>query len=589
MEQATNRKPKRERLPKKLKPLGKPEDTQTWARKTGRKRYWQRLGLMAGEQTRTEDWKTLPWKKFQRNVFRLQKRIYQAQIRGDFKRVRGLQRLLLRSFSARCLAVRQVSQDNRGKKTPGVDGIARLTTVQRIRMVRQLCTFSPSPAPIRRVYIPKPSNPNERRPLGIPTMRDRAEQALVKLALEGEWEARFEPNSYGFRPGRSPHDAIEAIVSFIRLKPKYVLEADIEKCFDRINHRALLSKLNSIPSINRQVCGWLKAGVFENGEIFPSEAGTPQGGIASPLLANIALHGLETAITTAFLKKHRVTVIRFADDFVILCEDLETLQSARRVAETWLADMGLILKPSKTYITHTLHEHEGRVGFDFLGFTVRQFPVGQHHSKRGYKVVIQPSKKAQKRHLEQMEALVRTHRGSNQRALIAALNPHIRGWTNYYRTCSAKRTFNRMDHQLHWKLSKWAKWQNHRKSCAWRKQRYWKRVRNRLDFSDGQAFLAKYADKLIKRHVKVRRNKSPFDGDWAYWIDRLGRDPSKPNRVVNLLKKQASRCVLCGLRFTTEDHLEVHHRNGNHNDNTYANLVLLHGHCHDEVHRIRFS
>jgi len=237
---------------------------------------------MAGEQTRTEDWKTLPWKKFQRNVFRLQKRIYQAQIRGDFKRVRGLQRLLLRSFSARCLAVRQVSQDNRGKKTPGVDGIARLTSVQRMRMVRQLCTLNPSPAPIRRVYIPKPSNPNERRPLGIPTMRDRAEQALVKLALEGEWEARFEPNSYGFRPGRGPHDAIEAIVSFIRLKPKFVLEADIEKCFDRINHRALLTKLNSSPSINRQVCGWLKAGIFENGEIFPSEAGTPQGGIATP-------------------------------------------------------------------------------------------------------------------------------------------------------------------------------------------------------------------------------------------------------------------------------------------------------------------
>ena len=238
---------------------------------------------MAGEQNRTEDWKTLPWKKFQRNVFRLQKRIYQAQIRGDFKRVRGLQRLLLRSFSARCLAVRQVSQDNRGKKTPGVDGIARLTPIQRMRMVRQLRTFSPSPAPIRRVYIPKASNPNERRPLGIPIMRDRAEQALVKLALEPEWEARFEPNSYGFRPGRCPQDAIEAIFNHIRLKPKYILEADIEKCFDRINHQALLTKLNSIPTINRQVRGWLKAGIFENGEIFPSEAGTPQGGLCKAL------------------------------------------------------------------------------------------------------------------------------------------------------------------------------------------------------------------------------------------------------------------------------------------------------------------
>jgi len=543
---------------------------------------------MAGEPTRTEDWKTIPWKKFQRNVFRIQKRIYQAQLRGDFKRVRRLQRLLLRSYSARCLAVRQVSQDNRGKKTPGVDGIARLTPKQRMRMVGGLRTFSASPAPIRRVYIPKPGNPNERRPLGIPILRDRAEQALVKLALEPEWEARFEPNSYGFRPGRCPQDAIEAIFNHIRLKPKYVLEADIEKCFDRINHQALLAKLNSIPIINRQVRGWLKAGIFENGETFPSEAGTPQGGIVSPLLANIALHGLETVIATAS-KRYRLVVIRFADDFVILCEDLATLQAAQRLAEQWLATMGLTLKPSKTFITHTLYEHEGRTGFDFLGFTVRQFRTGKHHSRRGYKVIITPSKKAQKRHLEQMEELVRTQRGSNQAALIATLNPRIRGWTNYHRACSAKRTFNRMDHQLYWKLSKWAKWQNPRKSCAWRKQRYWLRKRNRLDFSDGKASLAKYADTPIQRHVKVMGQKSPYDGDWPYWIDRLGRDPSKPNRVIALLKRQASRCILCGLRFMTEDLLEVHHRNGNHHDNTPANLVLLHGHCHDEVHRTRCS
>jgi len=544
---------------------------------------------MADEQNRTEDWKTLPWKKFQRNVFRLQKRIYQAQLRGDFKRVRGLQRLLLRSYSARCLAVRQVSQDNRGKNTPGVDGIARLTQKQRMRMVKELRTFSSKPAPIRRVYIPKASNPNERRPLGIPVMRDRAEQALVKLALEPEWEARFEPNSYGFRPGRCPQDTIEAIFNHIRLKSKYILEADIEKCFDRINHQALLAKLNSIPIINRQVRGWLKAGIFENGEIFPSEAGTPQGGIVSPLLANVALHGLETAITNAFGKKFRVVVIRFADDFVIICEDLATLQAAQTLAETWLAEMGLALKPSKTHITHTLHEHEGRTGFDFLGFTVRQLPMGQHHSKRGFKVIIRPSVKAQKRHLEQMEALIRTHRGSNQAALIAALTPRIRGWTNYHRANSAKRTFNRIDYQLYWKLTKWAKWQNPRKSCAWRKQRYWPRKHNRYDFSDGKATLAKYADTPIKRHVKVQGSKTPFDGDWAYWIDRLGRDPSKPKRVVTLLKRQEGRCMLCELHFMSEDHLEVHHRNGNHSDNMPANLVLLHGHCHDEVHRTKYS
>ena len=282
-------------------------------------------------------------------------------------------------------------------------------------------------------------------------------------------------------------------------------------------------------------------------------------------------------------------VIRFADDFVIICEDLPTLRAAQTLAESWLASMGLALKASKTYITHTLYEHEGHIGFDFLGFTVRQFPMSKHHSKKGYKVIVKPSKRAQMRHLEQVENLIQTHRGSNQTALIAALNPRIRGWTNYHRTCSAKRTFNRMDHQLYWKLTKWAKWQNPRKSCAWRKQRYWPRKHNRFDFSDEKASLVKYADTPIKRHVKVQGSKTPFDGDWAYWIDRLGRDPSKPKRVVTLLKRQKGRCMLCGLHFMSEDHIDVHHRDGNHNDNMPANLALLHGHCHDEVHRTKCS
>lgn len=218
------------------------------------------------EATRpTEGWQTLAWKQFQRNVFRLQKRIYQAARRGDFKRVRNLQRLLLRSYSARCLAARRVTQDNRGKRTPGVDGVARLTPAQRWRMVDELRQLRRPAAPIRRVYIPKPDHPAERRPLGIPTRHDRARQALVKLALEPEWEAQFEPNAYGFRPGRSTHDAVEAIFNYTRLKPKYVLDADIEQCFDRIDHTALLAKLGAIPAITRLVRGWLKAGLLEGG------------------------------------------------------------------------------------------------------------------------------------------------------------------------------------------------------------------------------------------------------------------------------------------------------------------------------------
>ncbi|NJN93103.1 MAG: hypothetical protein HC875_02920 [Anaerolineales bacterium] len=193
---------------------------------------------MAGALGHTEDWRQLPWSEIERNVFRLQQRIYQAASCGDVKRVHNLQRLLLSSYSARLLAVRRVSQDNRGKRTPGVDGVASLTPPERFALAQDLRHLDKDPQVVRRIYIDKPGS-DEKRPLGIPTLSDRARQALVKLALEPEWEAKFEPNSYGFRPGRCVHDAIEAIFNFIRLKPKYVLDADIEKCFDKISHTDL--------------------------------------------------------------------------------------------------------------------------------------------------------------------------------------------------------------------------------------------------------------------------------------------------------------------------------------------------------------
>lgn len=202
-------------------------------------------------------------------------------------------------------------------------------------------------------------------------MLQRAYQALVKLALEPEWEAVFEPNSYGFRPGRSAHDAIEAVFNFIRLKPKYVLKADIEKCFDKIDHQALLGKLCTIQPITKLVRGWLKAGIVEQGQTLFPETGLAQGGVISPLLMNIALHGLEEALREPYPKRHKPAIIRFADDVAILHHDLETLHQIKAQAEIWLSQMGLQLNPSKTRISHTLNEDEGQVGFDFLGFNIR--------------------------------------------------------------------------------------------------------------------------------------------------------------------------------------------------------------------------
>jgi RNA-directed DNA polymerase len=235
---------------------------------------------MSTAATPVYEWKNLPWRDIEREVFKLQTRIYQASRRGDTESVHKLQRLLMKSWSAKCLAVRRVTQDNQGKKTAGVDGVRSLTPSQRLDLAGTLGVDQKA-QPTRRVWIPKPGKA-EKRPLGIPNMQNRAAQALVKLALEPEWEAKFEPNSYGFRPGRSCHDAVGAIFDSIRIQPKYVLDADIAKCFDRIDHQALLNKLATFPTMRRVIKGWLKAGVVDCGELFPTEEGTPQGGVATP-------------------------------------------------------------------------------------------------------------------------------------------------------------------------------------------------------------------------------------------------------------------------------------------------------------------
>jgi len=276
---------------------------------------------MATEQAPIEDWTTLPWRKLERAVYRLQRRIYQASLRGNVKAVHSLQRLLMKSEAARCLAVRRVTQDNQGKRTAGVDGIKSVGPKHRPLLVTFLRdTKRIRPRPTRRIWIPKPGK-DEMRPLGIPTMLDRAHQALAKLALEPEREARFEPNSYGFRPGRSVHDAIGAIFLAIRFHSKFVLDADIAGRFDSIAHVPLLAKLQTFPAMRRAIKAWLTAGVLEEGVFAPTTAGTPQGGVISPLLANIALHGMEEAVMADFMvvghRKASVPIpklVRYADD-----------------------------------------------------------------------------------------------------------------------------------------------------------------------------------------------------------------------------------------------------------------------------------
>jgi len=532
-------------------------------------------------------WQDLPWPKLERAVFKLQKRIYQAAQRGDRKNVHRLQRLLIRSWSARCVAVRRVAQDNQGKKTAGVDGVKSLTPAQRLQLVNDL-DLTAKAQPTRRVWIPK-TDSDEKRPLGIPTMVNRAEQALVKLALEPEWEAHFEPNSYGFRPGRSCHDAIDAIFKATCHKAKYVLDADIRACFDRISHTALLAKLHTFPKLRRIIRAWLKAGVMDGDKLFPTHQGVPQGAVASPLLANVTLHGLETIVNNHY---PRATLVRYADDLVVLHPDLDAIQHIQQLIQDWLGQMGLELKPSKTRITHTLHPHDGPVGFDFLGFHIRQYPVGQTHSAKstgrspkllGFKTIIKPSAKAIKRHQQTLRSIIRTYRNATQAQLIGRLNQITRGWTAYYATVAAKATFSKMASLTFLKLKRWAIRRHPAKPIKWIIAKYWRRERRSWTFAPVNGIpLYQHGQTPIKRHTKVQGRRSPYDGDWLYWAKRLGRHPTLPSAVSRLLKQQQGRCQVCQLYFKPDDQWQVDHikprsQGGAH---IYCNLQLLHAHCH---------
>ncbi|BDM83672.1 group II intron reverse transcriptase/maturase [Acaryochloris marina] len=539
-----------------------------------------------------DEWTDINWKQVQKNVYRLQTRIFKAKHRGDTKQVHRLQKLLMKSRSAKLLAVRRVTQDNQGKKTAGVDGVKSLTPEERLDLVNNLYLTGKS-KPTRRVMIPKPGT-TEERPLGIPCMIERARQMLVKLALEAEWEAVFETNTHGFRTGRGAHDAIETIFNGIKSKEKYVLDADISKCFDRINQEKLLTKLNTFPSLNRQIKAWLKSGVVLDGQLFPTNEGVPQGGTISPLLALVALYGLETAIRECInpskTAQQELCVCFYADDFVILHKSLDVILRCKSVVEAWLKEMSLELKPSKTCISHTLIPYEGKVGFDFLGFNIRQYPVGKHQSgksphgkKLGFKTIIKPSKKKVALHIQKLIDTIDAYKTASQAALINKLNPIVRGWCNYYSRVCSKQTFASCDKVLFSQLRAWARYRTGKfnpKTLL----KYWHYIEDRLTFSTQKGMkLISHSSIPIVRHIKVKGNRSFFDGDVLYWSTRRGKHPELPNQVALLLKRYKGKCPACGLLFMEGDLVEVDHKIPKLDGGTdrFDNLQPLHRHCHD--------
>jgi RNA-directed DNA polymerase len=449
--------------------------------------------------------------------------------------------------------VRQVTQRNTGRKTAGIDGEVALTPEARAQVAVRVHQSASSwnPRAVRRVYIPKASNRAKLRPLGIPVLMDRCHQQRVRHALEPEWEARFEPRSYGFRPGRSCQDAIAAI--FItcagpRAKRVWALDADLAAAFDKIGHSFLLSQLGSFPARD-MIRDWLKAGVFEAGKGFaPTEEGTPQGGPISPCLLNVALHGLEEAAGVRYRTSGTQAgdtmpgspvAVRYADDVVVLCHSQEQAGQVKARLAEWLAPRGLAFNEDKTMVVHLSD------GFDTLGFNVRRY---------NRKLLIKPSRAAVRRLRERLAAEMRTLRGGNAMAVIAKLNPIIRGWAACYRGVVSSRLFRWLDSYL-WKLLyKWARWRHSNKPKFWIVGRYFGKFNKfRNDHwvfgdRDTGAYLVKFSWTAIERHVPVKGAASPDDPALAaYWAKR--REKIKPpldRYTLRLLTAQHGLCPLCG-------------------------------------------
>jgi RNA-directed DNA polymerase len=536
------------------------------------------------------EWNNVIWRKVNRQVTNLRRRIFRATQTGDFNKVRSLQKLMLRSHANTLLSVRRVTQVNAGGNTAGIDKRVIKTPAARGRLVDYLSTFQPWKArPTKRVYIPKANG--KLRPLGIPTIIDRCLQAKVKNALEPSWEARFEGSSYGFRPGRGCHDAIQKIYGLARSNKlkKWVVDADITGCFDNIDHQFLLDTIGPVPG-RELIKQWLKAGYVDKEVFHETEAGTPQGGVLSPLLANIALHGMEEALGVKHRKRGEIigprATVRYADDFVVFCESKSDAEQAEIILKEWLDKRGLTLSKEKTQIVHLTQ------GFDFLGFNIRHYKA--QTSKSGYKLLIKPSNKSvltirKKLQTEWIQAI-----GSNVPAVVKRLNPIIRGWANYFRIGVAKVIFTKLDHWMLFREQRYASRTHPKKTWNWKHRQYWGRInlarKDNWVFGDKRTgrFLLKFSWFDIRRHALVPSTYSPDDPSLKkYWQERIKTHVKDlASGEQRIAKNQKYVCEVCKESLFNGEELQTHHvkPKSEGGKDTYHNLRLVHLYCHQQIH-----
>ncbi len=524
-------------------------------------------------------WHDIPWQDAHQVVGRLQARIAKAAKAGEWRNVKRLQRLLTRSVSAKALAVKRVTE-NQGRKTPGIDRQTWSTPDDKWQAVGTLHHKGYKPKPMRRVYIPKANG--DRRPLGIPTMRDRAMQALHLLALDPTAETTGDTHSYGFRRGRSTADAIEQVRNALgrRHSPKWVLEGDIKGCFDNISHEWLLAHVPMDKGVLRK---WLKAGYFEGNSLFPTESGTPQGGIISPVLANLALDGLQSKLAGLFrtvrdARAAKVNFVRYADDFIITSSSRELLEEKiKPLVQEFMRERGLELSEKKTLITHVDD------GFDFLGWTARW---------QGGMLLTKPARKNVKNFLEKIRGTLRQMRTARQEDVIDKLNPVIRGWANYHRSQTATRTFAKTDHLIWQALWRWARRRHPNKGERWTKARYFRRIAGRdWRFAEKDKALLTLTSFRKKPHIKIDGSRNPYSPeDEDYFDARLARkmesDLKGRRKLAWLWYWQEGLCPCCNQKITKETGWHIHHvvKRSEGGSEQMSNLQVLHPNCHRQHH-----